>query len=109
MHTVTIRDIKNNPANMTAPLENGHPVFVTKHGKPIGVTIPMLNEMVDQGVKELLYFDLYDRGEISFGKLAQFLGTGKRELRKMFDAMNKSVIDYSAQSVAQELELMRSL
>jgi predicted HTH domain antitoxin len=69
----------------------------------------MLNEMVDRGVKELLYFDLYDRGEISFGKLAQFLGTSKRELRKMFDAMNKPVIDYSAQSVAQELELMRSL
>ena len=63
----------------------------------------------NRDTKELLYFDLYDRGEISFGKLAQFLGTGKRELRKMFDAMNKPVIDYSAQSVAQELELMRSL
>jgi antitoxin (DNA-binding transcriptional repressor) of toxin-antitoxin stability system len=109
MDSVTVRDIKNNPASMTAPLEKGRPVFVTKHGKPIGVTIPMQETMVDRSIKELLYFDLYDRGEISFGKLAQFLGTGKRQLRKMFDAIGKPVIDYSPESVSDELELMRDL
>ena len=89
MQSLTIRDIKNNPATMTAPLENGG--------------------ILDHGVKELLYFDLYKQGEISFGKLAQFLGVRKDKLRKMFAAMEMPVIDYPAEDVREELKVLDTL
>ena len=61
MESVSIRDLKNNPATMTGHLEKGEPVFVTKHGKPIGVTLPLDNTIISQSIKELLFFDLYKK------------------------------------------------
>jgi prevent-host-death family protein len=103
MTSVTLRELKNNPATMTAPLQSGDPVFVTKHGKPIGVTVPLGDAMVDRGIKELLYFDLYEKGEISFGKLAEFLQIPKSRLREMFGTMGKPVIDYTPKDVERDL------
>jgi len=109
MNSVTLREIKNNPATMTTYLTEGKPVFLTKHGKPIGVTLPLNNSMVDQSIKELLYFDLYKKDEISFGKLAEFLGVRKDKLRRMFTALNMPVIDYPAHEVLEELEAFKNL
>jgi len=109
MHSVTIRDIKNNPATMVSQLEKGNSVFLTKHGKAIGVTIPLDDSIIDKSVKEILYFDLYKKGEISFGKLAQLLGVRKSKLRKMFASMNMPVIDYNPKEITQELEILKDL
>ena len=103
---MTIRDIKNNPANMTAPLERGETIFITKHGKPIGIGVPLDGGIIDHSVKEILYFDLYKRGEISFGKLAQLLGVRKDRLRKMFAAMEMPMIDYSVEDLQEEMKTL---
>jgi antitoxin (DNA-binding transcriptional repressor) of toxin-antitoxin stability system len=108
MQSVSMRDLKNNPATMTSHLEEGDAVFVTKHGKPIGITFPLDNSMVNQSIKELLFFDLYNKGEISFGKLAQFLDVSKDKLRKMFTAMNLPVIDYDPKEVENELSVFEN-
>ena len=109
MKSVTLRDIKNNPATMTNYLAEGDPVFVTKHGKPIGITLPLNDGMVNQSIKELLYFDLYKKDEISFGKLAEFLGVRKDKLRRMFASLDMPLIDYSPDEVAKELEAFKNL
>lgn len=109
MVSVSIRDLKNNPANMTHYLEKGDAVFVTKHGKPIGITLPLNEAVVNQSVKELLYFDLYKKDEISFGRLAEFLGIKKNKLRKMFAALNMPVIDYDPNEVEDELKILDNL
>lgn len=109
MQTVSIRDLKNNPASMTSHLEDGDAVFVTKHGKPIGITLPLDESMVNRSIKELLFFDLYNKDEISFGKLAQYLDVSKAKLRKMFNAMNMPIIAYDPKEVSDELKLFENL
>ena len=109
MQSVTIRDLKNNPATMTRHLEKGNSVFVTKHGRPIGITLPLNDSLINQSVKELLFFDLYKRGEISFGKLAEFLNVSKVRLRKMFVALDMPVIDYAPSEVEDEMKVFDSL
>lgn len=109
MQSVSIRDIKNNPATMTAHLEHGDAVFVTKHGKPIGITLPLDDSMVNQSIKELLFFDLYKKDEISFGKLAEFLGVRKDKLRRMFVALSMPIIDYTVSDVKEELKAFKNL
>lgn len=109
MHSVTIRDLKNNPATMTRHLENGKSVFLTKHGRPIGITLPLDDNLVNQSIKELLFFDLYKRGEISFGKLAEFLNVSKVRLRKMFAALDMPVIDYAPSEIEDEMKVFASL
>ena len=109
MESITLREIKNNPAIMTNLLANGKAVFITKHGKPIGITLPLDDNIINQSVKELFYFDLYKKGEISFGKLAEFLGVRKDKLRRMFASMDMPVIDYNASDVKDELEAFKEL
>ena len=109
MYSITIRDLKNNPAIMTHHLEEGRPVFVTKHGKPIGITLPFDDSLVNQSIKELFFFDLYKQGEISFGKLAEFLDVSKEHLRKMFVALDLPVIDYPPSEVDDELKTLDSM
>ncbi len=109
MESITLRDIKNNPTIMTSYLSEGKTVFVTKHGKPIGITLPLDDSIVNQSIKELLYFDLYKKGEISFGKLAEFLKVKKDKLRRMFASMNMPVIDYSPSDVENELKAFKDL
>jgi predicted HTH domain antitoxin len=109
MHSVTVRDLKNNPATMTSCLEKGDAVFVTKHGKPIGITLPVSDAIINQNIKEILFFDLYKKGEISFGKLAEFLGVSKTKLREMFTALEMPVVDYPTEEVLEELEAFKHL
>ena len=109
MHSVTIRDLKNNPASVTRHLESGESVFLTKRGKPIGITLPLNNGLINQSVKELFFFDLYKKGEISFGKLAEFLNISKARLRKMFAALDMPVIDYAPSEIEDELKVFDQL
>jgi antitoxin (DNA-binding transcriptional repressor) of toxin-antitoxin stability system len=103
MKSVSIRDLKNNPSTMTNFLTNGELVFVTKHNKPIGVTLPIDNSIKNQSLKEILYFNLYKNNEISFGKLAELLNIKKDKLREMFASLDMPVIDYNTKDVEDEL------
>ncbi|MEA3419273.1 MAG: UPF0175 family protein [Campylobacterota bacterium] len=109
MPSVSIHDLKNNSTNMTQQLEEGNAVFVTKHGKPIGITLPLDEAVVSQSIKELFYFDLYKKDEISFGKLAEFLGIRKDKLRKMFAASDMPVINYKPAEVEDELKILDTM
>jgi len=109
MKSVSLRDIKNNPSIMTTYLAEGESVFVTKHGKPIGITLPLDDSIINQSLKEIFFLDLYKKGEISFGKLAEFLGVKKDKLRRMFVSLNMPIVDYDVNEVAQELEAFKDL
>ncbi len=109
MQSLTINDLKNNPTRITSYLERGMPVFLTKHSQPIGITVPLDDSIVNQSIKELLLFDLYKTGEISFGKLAELLNVNKEKLRKMFITLNMPVINYSPDEIKDELELLDNL
>ena len=59
MKTVAIRDLKNNPSNMTKYLENNESVFITKHSRPIGVTLPLNDDTLSVGIKNLVAIEQY--------------------------------------------------
>jgi len=109
MQSVTINELKNNTTTISSCLAIGIPIFLTEHSKPIGVTIPLKDNIVDQSIKELLLFDLYKTGEISFGKLAELLNVSKEKLRNMFITLNMPVINYSTDDIKDELELLDNL
>jgi len=66
MQTVAIRDLKNNPSNMTKYLENNESVFITKHSRPIGITLPLNDDTLSIGIKNLVAIEQYQNGLISF-------------------------------------------
>jgi len=44
---------------MTKYLDEGESVFVTKHGKPIGITLPLNDDIFSIGVKKSVATTLY--------------------------------------------------
>ncbi len=107
MKTVTIRDLKNNPSNLTKYLQNNETVFITKHSKPIGVTIPLNDDTLSVGVKKAIVIEQYKNGLISLGKMAEFLGISKKEARSLLNTLNIDWLDYSKEEVEQEVNSIK--
>ena len=44
MQNIAIRELKTNPSLLTKYIDEGQSVFVTKHGRPVGITIPLTDD-----------------------------------------------------------------
>ena len=107
MKTVAIRDLKNNPSNMTKYLQNNETVFITKHSKPIGVTIPLNDDTLSLGLKKTVAIEQYKNGLISLGKMAEFLEISKKEARSLVNTLGIDWLDYSKEELDGEVNTIK--
>ena len=103
MQTVSIRDLKNNPSNMTKYLENNESVFVTKHGKPIGITIPLNDDTLSMGIKKTVALEQYKQGLISMGKMAEIMGIDKQEAMQILNNLGLNWIEEDMDVIQSEV------
>lgn len=99
MQTVAIRDLKNNPSSMTKYLANNESVFITKHSKPIGLTIPLNDDTLSLGIKNVVALEQYKEGLISLGKMAEFLEISKKEARALVNRLGIDWLEYTAEEL----------
>jgi len=104
MQTVAIRDLKNNPSNMTRYLENNESVFITKHSKPIGITLPLNDNTLSMGIKNLVAIEQYRNGSISLGKMAEFLEIPKHEAMSLVNRLSIDWLDYDQEELDTQLD-----
>ncbi|HIP50768.1 MAG TPA: hypothetical protein EYG94_01665 [Campylobacterales bacterium] len=104
MQTVAIRDLKNNPSNMTKYLENNESVFITKHSKPIGITLPLNDDTLSIGLKNVVAIEQYKNGLISLGKMAEFLEINKKEAMSLLNRLGIDWLEYSKDELDGQLE-----
>ena len=102
VHTVAIRDLKNNPSSMTKYLDEGSSVFVTRHGKPIGITLPLNEDIFSIGVKKTVAIELYKMEIISLGKMAELLEIPKQEAMSLLNSLNVTWIEDDVESIKSE-------
>lgn len=103
MQTVAIRDLKNNPSNMTKYLENNESVFITKHSRPIGITLPLNDDTLSVGIKNLVAIEQYKNGLISLGKMAEFLEITKQEAMSLVNRLDIDWLDYDKNELDAQL------
>jgi predicted HTH domain antitoxin len=104
MQSVTIRDLKNNPSTMTKYLDEGNSVFVTRHGKPIGITLPLNDDLFSIGIKKTVAIELYKMGIISLGKMAEMLEITKQEAMSLLNTLNITWIEDDIDTIKKEAE-----
>ena len=104
MQTVAIRDLKNNPSNLTKHLENNEAVFITKHSKPIGITIPLNDDSFSLGLKKAVAIEQYKNGLISLGKMAEFLNISKVEATSLLNTLGIDWLDYSKEELEEQVK-----
>ena len=107
MQTVAIRDLKNNPSNMTKYLENNESVFITKHSRPIGVTLPLNDDTLSVGIKNLVALEQYKNGLISLGKMAEFLEISKQEAMSLVNRLGIDWLDYDENELNSQLDVVK--
>jgi len=107
MQTVAIRDLKNNPSNMTKYLENNESVFITKHSRPIGVTLPLNDDTLSVGIKNLVAIEQYKNGLISLGKMAEFLEISKQEAMSLVNRLGIDWLDYDENELNAQLDVAK--
>jgi len=107
MQTVAIRDLKNNPSNMTKYLENNESVFITKHSRPIGITLPLNDDTLSVGIKNLVAIEQYKNGLISLGKMAEFLEISKQEAMSLVNRLGIDWLDYDENELDSQLDVAK--
>ena len=107
MQTVAIRDLKNNPSNMTKYLENNESVFITKHSRPIGITLPLNDDTLSIGIKNLVAIEQYKNGLISLGKMAEFLEISKQEAMSLVNRLGIDWLDYDENELDSQLNIAK--
>jgi len=107
MKTVAIRDLKNNPSNMTKYLENNESVFITKHSRPIGITLPLNDDTLSIGIKNLVAIEQYQNGLISLGKMAEFLEISKQEAMSLVNRLGIDWLDYDENELDSQLDVAK--
>jgi len=103
MQTVAIRDLKNNPSNMTKYLEKNESVFITKHSKPIGITLPLNNDTLSIGLKNVVAIEQYKHGLISLGKMAEFLEITKKEAMSLVNRLGIDWLEYTKEELDDQV------
>ena len=104
MQTVAIRDLKNNPSNMTKYLENNESVFITKHSRPIGITLPLNDDTLSVGIKNLVALEQYKNGLISLGKMAEFLEISKQEAMSLVNRLGIDWLEYDKDELESQVK-----
>jgi len=107
MQTVAIRDLKNNPSNMTKYLENNESVFITKHSRPIGITLPLNDDTLSVGIRNLVAIEQYKNGLISLGKMAEFLEISKQEAMSLVNRLGIDWLDYDENELDSQLDVAK--
>jgi antitoxin (DNA-binding transcriptional repressor) of toxin-antitoxin stability system len=109
MHTVAIRDLKNNPSNITKHLENNETVFITKHGKPVGITLPLNDDTFSMEIKKLVALEQYREGLISLAKMASLLEIDKEEARRLVERVGIDWLEVDEEELGRQSEVARKV
>lgn len=109
MHSMAIRDLKNNPSEMTKHLENGESVFVTKHGKPVGITMPLGDDLLSQGIIKAVAVEQYRLGLISMGKMAELLQISKADAMKLLNDLHIDWLDYTEEELDDQMRVAQKI
>lgn len=109
MQNIAIRELKTNPSLLTKYLDEGQSVFVTKHGRPVGLTIPLTDDLFSMGIKKAVALEQYKNGVISMGKMAEIIGISKKEAMRLLNDFRIEWVELSQNELDEQMALMENL
>jgi len=109
MKSLSIRDLKNNPSMMTRYLGDNESVFITKHSNPIGITIPLKDDLFSVGIKKVVVLEQYKEGKISLGKMAEFLNISKKEAMNLLKNLDIDWLEYEQSELDDQINVAKEI
>ena len=103
MDTFIVRDFRESIDTFVNDTELDKLTIVTKHGKPVFVTVPFSKEIVKSGVMFVLAARFFQDGIMSIGRAALFAGCSTSEFIDYLGKAGIPSVHYSAEELEQEL------
>ena len=80
MESFTVRDLRERTGELVRGAEAGKLSLVTKHGKPVFLTVPFDDMLLREGVAVALAVRLLDEEHVSLGRAARVAGCSVSEM-----------------------------
>lgn len=106
METFTVRDLRDRTGDLVRACEAGTLSLLTKHGRPLCVTVPLDDTLVRQGLPAALGVQLYRCGVVSLGAAARIAGAGIEQFMALLGSLGVPIIDYAPEELDAELDAL---
>ena len=102
--TYSARDLRNLSGEVTRQAEMGNLGLITKHGKPIMLTVPFDEVVLSLGVHRSLALQLFDSGQLTLAQAAKLADMPLEKFIALLAEAGIDAVDYPAEELEKELE-----
>lgn len=106
METFTVRDLRERTGDLVRACEAGTLSLLTKHGRPLCVTVPLNDTLIQHGVASALGVQLYRAGTVGMGLGARIAGIPLEQFMELLGTLGIAVIDYDPAELDMELRAL---
>ena len=106
METFSVRDLRERSGELVRKLEEGHLAVITKHGRPLAVTVPMTETLLEKGVPLALALELFKTHVVSLELAAKIAGVSYAAFLDHLARLGIPAVDYATAELDEELAFM---
>ena len=103
METFTVRDLRERTGELVRTCESGELAMLTKHGRPLCLTVPVDDTLMRHGVDIALAVQLVRAGTIAPGLGARVARLSLEDFLPILAAAGVPALDYPPDELEQEL------
>ena len=106
MQTFSIRELAEHAGDLGREVKAGHLSLITEQGKPLCVSVPFDEQMLQAGVHVAMAVNLFKSGDLTPGRAAVLAGMGYVEFLEYVSALGIPVVDYDPEELEHELKVL---
>lgn len=106
MQVFSISDLREKSGELSRESEAGNPSLITRRGKPLMMTVPFTQHLVENGIHVALAEQLYCEGHVTLGRAAKIADMSYAEFAEYLSALNIAVVDYPPEELEDELNVL---
>jgi prevent-host-death family protein len=99
------RDLRIKSGSLIKDAENGHISIITKHGKPVILTLPFDAQLVKTGLTKNLALYLFENGILTLAKAAKIASISIEEFMEILNEAGIDCVDYPADEIDNEMKI----
>lgn len=103
MHTFTIRELRERSGDLSREAEEGRLALVTRHGRPLFVSVPFTEDLLETNVHTVLAVHLFKSGGMTSARAARLARMSLPQFLAHLSAQGISVVDHDPAELEQEL------
>ena len=107
MNTMGIRNIRENPGELTRLAEAGQITLITNHSTPVSVNIPFTQELLEQGVHVNMAAKLFEDGVLTLAAAAKIAQMPIETFLEKISILGVITVDYDEGELDEELAWLK--